>query len=572
MPANAVAQLFSQLEGVLLDSAQGKLSSSLVKRTVSLADQFIATFKQYPDVMMAQPLLYKQAYSFELNLLFNGCVYLAMLCESNKVNATTTGQMICSLISLHSERIDDLKQFYLTGEAPLPKKRNNRLIEVLTASQQQVWLRGYQLFDKLGNDKSGFQSQWPLGLSKVQKIVMLSHLLAVHMTPNRKTAPAPFSQIFRQLVQSLPSDWLNEVKGLLDYPGLICPGTLVKSGSKSLLVLSVSRDKALVREVQSGDQANTPVTRIYLRNIDKLYAPQKIKGFSQIEQWWDGNWQAECLAEPVCAPTQSLYKLDQPPSTLLEVQKHLSSQDIDIDKLANMISEEPAFAEFITLTASHSNRNKLPVQQVKHGLMMHGYERTSSMLIQQALLLRLNQSYFPLQQEFIQFTRLRAKISELLSAFATTVTVEQAATLTCFACSGLFTQPGPKGRRHWQLKQTNQQDIRSLFLFANADNLHHHSMTLAKAWQQSKYMINGLQFHFLFPEAMATKKSSKELAIILGLSLIRARQVYFNEPILCEETRTYLNQGLAYLKISASDFNALGEQALTLSHCYCALN
>ena len=573
MPSSIAVKLNDAM-GQLLESLQTQpISSDQIKKILLYSENFIAGFNQHPDLFVAQPLLYKSQLSFIHNLTFNTCTYLVLLCHNNHIHHSCCQQMLSSVLSLYGERQQEITDLYQGTSKHVRLKRNKRLIEALSKSFQEVWLRGYQLYDCLFINDSG-AVRWPLHLSKIQRQIYLAHYLSVHITPNLIFQGQPFAQVIRTLAQNCPTSWLGDIEPLLHYPSLYCPGTVVRtSDPQPMMALSVTPDKILVSSLTPNDQAKTQFSRVYQSNIKRLSKSQRIRGFGTLKDWWNEGWLAQQSEKHDCiSPVQESYRLDQPPKVLLDVQAHLNSGDIDIDKLAVIISEEPVFADYLKQTATFTNRNKLPIQQVKHGLMLHGYERTSSILIQQALLLRLNQHYFPLQQEFVQFTRLRAQVAMNLATEVKDVSPEQASTLACFATSGLFTQPALKGRRHWKPTPNNQQDIRCLFHCPNATNLHEHAMKLAIAWQQPKLHVTAMQYHFIMPQNIAAKREAKKLAVILGLSLMIARQQYFGESLLCEESRNYLNQGLHLLNIEKQQFEKISIDSLTQSHSYCALS
>ncbi|MEP4888670.1 MAG: hypothetical protein ABJV04_01465 [Aliiglaciecola sp.] len=569
MPTQGVIKAFGQVSTVLDEVRQNPVGPEQIKRIVKVSEHFLAAFKLAPDIFVAQPLLYKSRSSFLNNFVFNGMVYCALLCNRGRINDLCCQQLLSCLLSLYCERQEDLESFFQQNKRPSHHRKSVRLLQILDKANLQTWMDGYQiykwLFSKFENNRS-----WPLTLTKNQHIILLAHQLASRITPSKSKKPMHFSSALRKLVQSSPERYLTGLDGLLEYPALLCPGSLIKLNNQDpAIVLSVAEDKVLVVMIKADDSDAPQFKRVYKDNIHHVSGTQKVSGFSQIQRWWNINWQlekADCLD-----PIGSNFPLDKPPALLLEVQKHLNSGSVDIDKLALQINSEPAFAEYLKQTATISNRNKLPIQQVKHGLMMHGYVKANSMLIQQALLLRLNQSYFPLQQNFTQFIRLASQIAANLTSQNEHLTPEEASTLLCFACSGLFTQPALKTRTKWNLSLERQQDICCLFDFRQPETLRSHSLKLCQAWQQPKLYAEAIVANGQSSDELPKNPILKTMIMTLGLSLLLARKVYFCEQVLNDESRDFYTQSLKFFKLNEQNVSELLANSLQHSHSYCAL-
>lgn len=569
MPTQAVIKSFSQVTAILQDIHTNAIGTEQVKRIIKVSETFLSAFKLTPDVFVAQPLLYKSKSTYICNLTFNAMVYCALICNRARINDLCCQQLLSCILTLYSERQSDLAGCLEDNKRPSYHRKNVRLMQMLTKANLETWLNGYQMYKYLFSKMDNAQS-WPINANKHQQIIMLAHQLATQITPNKSAKPVHFSIVLKKLIQSCPESWLECVEGLLEYPTLICPGTVIKLDDKRpAIVLSVASEKVLVTTIQTSADSKPQLKRVYTNNIEHVSAAQTVSAFVQIQKWWDKNWQlekADCI-EPIV----DNFPLDKPPKVLLEVQKHLNSGVVDIDKLAQQISSEPAFADYLKQTATFSNRNKLPVQQVKHGLMMHGYVKTNSMLIQQALLLRLNQSLFPLQQNFTQFSRLASQIAANLAPLNQHVSAEEASTLLCFACSGLFTQPSLKARTKWTTKTDRQYDITNLFDFRNSQSLPAHSLKLCQAWQQPTQYSEAISTLSENKLQLSKNELLRTLIIILGLSILLARRAYFSEQKLSEASQSFYTTCLAYLKIDEQNVNQMLETSLHQSHSYCAL-
>ncbi|WP_353369769.1 hypothetical protein [Aliiglaciecola sp. NS0011-25] len=569
MPTQSLLKAFGQVSTVLEEVRQNPVGPEQIKRIVKVSEYFLSAFKLSPDVFVAQPLLYKSRSGFLNNLTFNTLVYCALICNRARINDLCCQQLLSCILTLYCERQEDLQGFYQQNQRPSHHRKSVRLLQILNRANLQTWMDGYQvykyLFSKFENNRS-----WPKDLTKNQQVILLAHQLATQVTPSEVKKPVHFSSAIRKLTQTCPESYLNSLNGLLQYPTLICPGTLVKLDQQQpAVVLSVSEDKVLVIIINSKGDEKAQLKRVFNDNIQRVSATQTVTGFSQIQRWWDINWQIE--KSDCINPIEDNFPLDKPPTLLLEVQKHLNSGSVDIDKLALQISSEPAFADYLKQTATISNRNKLPVQQVKHGLMMHGYVKANSMLIQQALLLRLNQSHFPLQQNFTQFIRLACQIAANLSAQNKHVSPEEASTLLCFACSGLFTQPALKTRTQWTRRQERQQDISYLFDFRNPETLRNHSLKLCQAWQQPTLYSDAIMANSQDSDELSKNPILNTLTVTLGLSVLLARRLYFSEHQLNDVSQRFYTNSLRFLKLNEQKVSELLANSLQQSHSYCAL-
>lgn len=566
-----LANLYSEMGSLLVKNEQQPMSIETIKASLKYSETLLSNFKRTPDVIVAQPLLYKKNLSYIENLSFNSCVYLILLCNANKINDVCTQQLICGILTLYAEgRLGITSHFCENSTQHTPQNAvNNNHRKLLSTYHQYIWLDTYSLHERLFQIPKTNQD-WPDDLSKLQRLVYLAHVLSILITIRQNQKPKGFAQIVKQLCLHCPDSWINDLESLLHYPGTIPPGTVFRQKSATTsLTLSVCKDKLLVIELPPDSQATPTVFSVYKHNAITISGAQKVSGLSQVENWWGLPWLDKYTEDnQYFRPNTSLFRLDKPPAVLLEVQEHLNSDEIDIGKLATQISEEPYFADYLKQTATISNRNKLPIQRVKHGLMMHGYERTNSMLIQQLLLSRLNQSYFPLQQDFIQFTQLRAQIAATLAESIDGLTGENASVLACFSSAGLFTQPSLKSHTRWRRDSQRQFDIQSLFTFSHAKNLHNHAIKLAQAWQQPKQLISCLSQQRQLPNDNTANNETRKLTAILGLSLIGTIQVFFSEGQADTATLSYIEQAFNLLKLEQEMFTNITKQALSICHTY----
>lgn len=568
MPTEVVAKQFARVAGIVQKVNGKSVKKHHIKPIITNSELFLASFVQSPDVFVAQCVLYKTKYTYIENLTFNSMMFCTLLCNRNKINDLSCLQMLSCITSLYAERQSLLDSTLNDSRASKSTKPqvNSGLLALLGAAHMEVWQQCYRIAGFLYTDFATLK-KWPVSFSRLQRIALLAHYLSVSLTHRQHIKPISFIAALKKLVQACPQGWADELDGLLDYPGEVIPGSIVKSTAKPPgVVLAASKRKLLVSELNKNAQQPPPLQKIYMANVTKSHGAQVLAGFSQIHNWWGNEYHQE--KGKFDSPKIDTFPLDKPPKALLEVQKHLNADQVDIDKLAEQISSEPAFSEYLKHTATLSNRNKLPIQHVKHGLMMHGYVRANNLLIEQALLLRLNQSYFPLQQDFTQFTRLASQVAFNLAAANNDVTPEQASNLVCFACSGLFTQQSLKTRTTWAIDDHHAFSIGNLFTVRQSENLVKHAITLCQTWQQPTLFIHAIEHHRQMPQENKQKPLTKILSTILGLSLCGARAAFFSDKTDCELTQGYLNQGLALLKLSENNYQSAIHQSLALCHTH----
>src|SRR5690606_26165973 len=133
-----------------------------------------------------------------------------------------------------------------------------------------------------------------------------------------------------------------------------------------------------------------------------------------LSQWWDKTWQEwqHAQSKPPHSRIQPVYfRLDIPPPTLTDVQQQLDLAQPDTNTLTRLISSERSLADYIQHQATLKSRQKLAMTNVKQALLMQGFERTYSILCQQALTIRLEQYRFPCAESLIQFSRLRSAVA-----------------------------------------------------------------------------------------------------------------------------------------------------------------
>lgn len=570
MSVNTIKGLYQQLATLLKDYRTAGVSTEQIHKTIIFSSAVLETFKSQPDLTVAQSLLYKPQLPYTINLVLNHCVLTTLIATRNKVNETCTLQLVCTVISLYADNQSQIEKYYTGESSSLQYSRNPSLLNALNKSGQDVWANGYQLISKLSH-KITISKSWPQECSFEQRLLFISHQLAILTTPNNITTKQSFASALKITVQQSPTSWLDNIAPLLDYPTLTPPGSLIKlSNGESGIVLSVSLDGFYFAPIKNSDDAVIHVKR---EKVSLSSGSQRLKSFKMMEKWWSSDWvEAKQTRLTNSSPFYVTFKIDSPPTILLNIQKYVANEEIDITKLSEMIASEPALAHHLTDTASQSNRHKLPIEDVKHAIMMHGYERANHLIVQQALLLRLNQNFFPLQEQFIQFTKLRAQVAANLISCISPLFEQQAYTLACFASSGLFTIAQLKSKKQWKTNPSRMFDITHLLETQQQERLYQNAISLAQAWQQTPDMIFALHYHNRnLADMPSNNRMGKNLAVIMGLSLIIAREIYFVNESHCSLTNKYLQDAIEHLNLSSTDLEDIKQQSVALSHVVCPL-
>jgi len=296
--------------------------------------------------------------------------------------------------------------------------------------------------------------------------------------------------------------------------------------------------------------------------------PQAIGSLHAIDRWWDEQWQQTLHMHTGVTIYNQAFKIDAPPALLLALQKQLNKVEPDIEKVVKLIARDPHYAHYLQATASQNSRQKLPVQDIRHGLMIHGFGRTSSILMQQALLQRLTQHYFPLQEHFVQFSKLRSHLAATLALESTAMLPEEAMSLATFASAGLFTSAKLKGRSSWVRGEEHLYDINQLGEPEGRPLLAEHAYKLAQAWQQDPALLKALANQHCLPQDATGNALHKKLVSILGLSLLQARQLYFADQAEGDSNQLFVQQACECLSLSNSQLKRIQQEAVGFCHFF----
>ena len=577
MPAESIKQQYQSLATLLKTYRQSPLGPEHIQQTLSFSDQLLQLAKTHPDAVFAQAQLYKSKLPYVLNLCFNTCLLTCLISVRNKLNDTTNQQLMCAAINLFAFEQSNIEKYYQNKQPGIKLGSiNQRMLNALGTSGQDCWLAAYKMCTRV-HQNIQTQASDSHTLCKEQSIISIAARLALLSTENGRFKKLSFAQALRHIILHCPDQWQALLHPLIDYPSLTPPGTYIKLAAQRYgMGLAVSEQGYFVKERLNLASESRPHPAHFLRHeeLKHSYVAQSLLHFGQIDRCWSKDWQeqnntrADRLINPLLSPFNNVYKLDKPPPSLLTIQAQFNQPEPDIHKLSRAINKEPAFVQYLQKSASQSSRKKLPVIDIQHSIMMHGFERSASILMQHALLSRLNQNYFPLQQQFISFTQLRGHIAGSLAQNSGLCSFEQACSLAYFATAGLFTHPALKVQKRWLTQSSRQFDVNQLCGIKGNQQLHKHAVILAQAWQQNSQSLLAMRMHNMPSETMTKAGGREKLAMLLGLSLISTRTLYFSDEEPCEDSKNYRQRGLELLNISPQSLDFLQQESANYCHRY----
>lgn len=566
MNSHSIKSLYQELATLLNEYRSKPFGQTQLSASLTFTEQLMKTAKQQPDVVFAQLYLHKSHLPYALNLCFNCCLSTLLVCVRNKVNDSTTQQLLCCAITLFSFEQKEVEQHYANQGEQILGHLDKRLQSALKQTKQEVWLSSLTITKLIHHAMPATKRQL-LSLGKLQVYLYIGAHLALWLSPNKRNGKLSLARIVQKLAHNCPAAWLEWIAPLLTYPTLIPAGSVVKYADKYYIILSVTEGGYIARLYTANRQAAGCVLIDAQNKITSL-PPQAIASLQYIDNWWNEDWLEFKQSHTGVSIYNKVFKIDTPPALLLAVQKQLHKTEPDIDKVVKLIAHEPHYAQYLQTTASQNSRQKLPVEKVRHGLMIHGFGRSSSILMQQALLQRLTQHYFPLQEHFIHFTKLRAHLAATLAQESSVLLPEESMCLATFANAGLFTVAKLKNRSSWVRSTNHLFDINQLSEQEARPLLAEHAYKLAQAWQQEPQLLDALKNQHCLPQDIQGAALTKKLVSILGLSLIQARQLYFADSPEGDNNQLFIQQACEYLQLNEDQLKRNAQQAAGFCHFY----
>jgi len=542
----------------------------LLPLTMQVAEQLLKLCKSNPDQAYGQLMFYKSSLPYSSNLIYNTALICCLLCQRQQWNDTSSKQIVCAALSMFAHQQRTIEHFY-TGkidqeQAKASLKNNHKqLIQYLQTGSQQCWQSALKVTQLVHLQHSPKQLKLLGKLNPSQQLTFLAAKLALMLTPNKIYKCKNWATALQQIGQHIPASYYALLEPLLEYPGLYPPGNLVQDQQGQAFIILSLNNKGLWA-TKAGTEVEQEMVLLKAGEIKKSGQCKGVKSSKAAYKWWHSDWLlAQQENNQSLRPDKISFRIDSPPQTLLSIQQQLHTYEPDIKQLSELINAEPIFAGHIQHQASLHARQKLPIKAVKHAIMMHGFERTNSILIQHALVVRLAQHKFPLQQHFIQFSQLAAQVAAAICKRNQLLVPEQAVNFITFSLSGLFTHALLKTYLQAPDNGAQQHDLTQTFKLAKAERLAQHAVTLTQTWQQEKIFINAIKLHNQL-DAKASVPTLR-LASLLGLSLALAKKCYFQAKDSLADQK-YQQQALQYLQLNQQELTLVQEEAISHCHCY----
>jgi hypothetical protein len=582
MPAQIVKQHYIALVKLLKTYRTAPLDRDLLKASHHFCKSLYDAAKAHPDLIFAQPQLYKPQLPFIVNLTFNSAVLTCLLAVRNKFDPSVTIQLMCGSLSICALEQSPIEKHYQTdedNEALLTKKighKNIKFAQLLKTNQQHIWLCNYLLCSHMHS------TDYPRGslTNPITALAYMANQFALLCTPNKHKQPISFAHAIKLLSVKCCPKWYSLLIPLLQYPSLTTPGSYVRLQDKSIhIVLSICNKGLITKPLQTKQSVevksdNADIQLTSTKKVIQNYPCQQLNSFYRLSQWWGSdltNWLLSQSDHRQIVAFDSLLPVQAAPASLLVIQDQLNHINADIAVIVKAIDKEPAYAHQLQVSASISNRKKKPVHNIKHGLAMLGFERTNSILLQHSLLSRLNQQYFPLQQALLTFAQFFVFIVGELAVKTKVVSPELGSTTAYFLISRLFTLPSIRNQTHWQTSTIPSFKVASLLKVKETENLKNDAFLLANAWHQNKQVLEVLQHYDIIMQKQDNNRSSRQFCYLLGLSLTLAYEHYFSGTTRCSETTSYFKVGLGELNISQVELMDMMTDIVSSKNIFCQL-
>ncbi|WP_101197084.1 hypothetical protein [Paraglaciecola sp. MB-3u-78] len=116
MPAEIVKQHYIALAKSLKIYRSAPLDRELLKASHHFYKNLYAAAKAHPNLIFAQPQLYKPQLPFVVNLAFNSAVLTCLLAVRNKLDPSVTIQLMCGSLSIYALEQASIEKHYQTDK------------------------------------------------------------------------------------------------------------------------------------------------------------------------------------------------------------------------------------------------------------------------------------------------------------------------------------------------------------------------------------------------------------------------------------------------------------------------
>ncbi|MCC2606082.1 hypothetical protein [Planctobacterium marinum] len=576
IPAEPISQVISALYKKLIrlntrfDTQT--VSAQHIELTEQLAEQILESLIASPNPLLAQLHFNKPNLPYFFNFQFNSIIFAALLVLRNNLNLTTAQQILCGIITWTITAKAQIDDAHTNASAAQNNQVKAQTIRVLNHFQRQIWVSLLTSISASELPKlSGFM-QARNTTSPHSNFLILALYFATLITRKSHKPGLSYTHALQKMVQNSHSIGLGQLEPLLDYPGIFLPGSaLTISGHQHALYLGKHQSEFYTLAYNAAEKRySDDISVISEAQIQKVAPPINLNHIKLVEKWWGPQW-TEVQALNKSPDSRKLYpkgfRPDRPPESLVGIIEHLNQQDIEVDKLIRLIQNEASFADHIQMTATQQSRENIKIKSVKHGLLMNGFERSRSVLVERALITRLTQHHFPLQDVIYQFVKLWASFASAIAQYHPRMLPEQASCWVYFAASGLFTHAELKLKQNWQFVDSEAKRDNHRIKLKEAQLLWHHAYKLAACWAQDKELRDALRdipvkqpFPPTAPRTLAHT--------LLNLSLNLASSIFFKGEIPDYDSDEYLQHYCTRLRLDAAEYATVIEETMKNSHTY----
>jgi HD-like signal output (HDOD) protein len=585
MPSEIVKQHYIALAKLLIIYHSGPLDKDLLKASHHFCKNLYAAAKTHPDLIFAQPQLYKSQLPFVVNLAFNSVVFTCLLAIRNKFDPSVTIQLMCGSMSIYALEQSSIEKHYQIDEKNEDNEKsaaknigytNSKFTQLLKTNQHHIWLSSYLLCSHIHVTRYPRTSL----TDPTSALTYMANKFALLCILNKRKQAISFANAIKHLSIKCCPKWYAMLIPLLEYPSVLPVGSYIRLQDGSIHIILLQSIEGLVTKplpnkesvVVQSDKADIQLT--LAEQVIQHYPCQQLNSFTRLSQWWGTDlmvYLASKSSHQQIAAFHSVKPIQPAPASLLVIQDQLNHINADMAAIVKAIEKEPSYAHQLQVSASVSNRKKQSVQSIQQALAMLGFERTNSILLQQSLLSGLNQHYFPLQQALLTFSQFFVLIVDKLAAKTKLVSPELASTTACFVVSRLFTLPKMRTMCHWEISTRPTYKVTSLVELKEAESLKSGAFLLANAWQQNKQILNALQHYDIVMQNQTGTPSARQLCFLLGLSLSLAQEHYFSDTTRCKETTSYFKAGLLELNISQVELMDMMTEIVSIFNISCPL-
>ncbi|NCP65672.1 MAG: hypothetical protein GW763_08835 [Paraglaciecola sp.] len=578
-PAALIQVLYAAFVNIQQNLDRQIIDERFVDKLDVVAKHLVVVAKHHADALFAQPHLSKPHFPNEVNLRFNFTIFCLLFCIRNKMAEGTVVQLLKAAMLVRWQETHVSPEAANEQTTETQRVMQNDLVAKFAEQGEDIVTKLLSLPSNIMSHRLNHFSQ-ATAQSDYQQIFVLAGQLANLTLSSGAQKTLHFSQALRLMCQHIPTTWLDILRPLMHYPGMLPTGTCIqdKQGITSMVV-AINDHGVWVKTLatKTSTPHSSAVGYVARSEVVRIYAPLKLTRFAQIDTWFAAPLDADSVNDESMAPTPIAawpirFAINKPPPSLLDFQHEMLGNNPDIKKMAAIITREPSFVAQIQQAASHNNRLKQLVETPLHGLLVNGLLPSSRMLWQHSVLSRLSQESFPLKHDLLMFCQLYCYIVEQLSAPLMGDDAQDIKMMALFRISSLMLEPTLRHAIRWHVIPQQTYLLAKLHGGALAPNTNNMAVKLAKAWQQSPKIINILLSVERDMANFALKKKVDTECCILGLGLMLGREVMFAEKALCPLSIEFANYAQKHLGLNQLERATLVERCLAKLPLSCDLN